>query len=172
MNPASSSLSRRQLLRGRLRPEPQPIRPPWTTDAGLAAHCERCGLCAEACPQGIIQAGGDGLPTVSFASGECSFCGACAEACPAPVFASRETAPWRLRPTVGKGCFATEGVYCRSCGDACPERAIHFRATLGGRAEITIDPASCTGCGACVSVCPRSVVAIAPAPAAEEVAHG
>lgn len=134
------------------------------------AHCERCGLCAEACPQGIIHAGEDGFPTIRFQSGECTFCGACADACPAPVFAGREAAPWHLAPRIGDGCLAAHGIYCRSCGDACPERAIHFRAALGGRAKIAIDAAACTGCGACVSVCPQSVITIA-AEIAEEPAH-
>jgi ferredoxin-type protein NapF len=172
MSTASSALSRRQLLRGRFRPGPQPIRPPWTTEASIAAHCERCGLCAQACPENIIHAGENGLPEIRFASGECSFCGACADVCPAPVFAARETAPWRLRPAIGQQCLSTHGIYCRSCGDACPERAIRFRAMLGGRAEITIDQDACTGCGACVSVCPQSVVAMTAPQSAEEVAHG
>jgi ferredoxin-type protein NapF len=169
---STARLNRRQLLRGRFRSEPEPIRPPWSSAASIARHCERCGDCAKACPQGIVRIGEDGFPFINFALGECTFCGACAEACPAPVFADRETPAWQLRPAIGDGCLAAHGVYCRSCGDACPERAISFRAALGGRAEIAVDAQACTGCGACVSVCPRNVVAMETAQAAQEAVHG
>ena len=167
-----STFSRRQLFTGRFRTEPAAIRPPWTSEESISSHCERCGLCAKACSEGIIHIGEDGFPTIRFAAGECTFCYACAEACPAPVFAPRDTAPWHLRPAVGDRCFTAHGIYCRSCGDACPERAIQFRAALGGRAEITIDLAACTGCGACVSVCPRNAVEMLAVPGAQETAHG
>jgi rubrerythrin len=40
---AASTISRRNFLRGRLMPAPEPIRPPWSTLASIAAHCEPCG---------------------------------------------------------------------------------------------------------------------------------
>jgi ferredoxin-type protein NapF len=165
-------LSRRNFLRGRLRPPPEPVRPPWSTEAAMLAHCERCGKCAETCPEGIISAGPDGYPEVHFAKGECTFCGACAEVCPATVFTSRSAQPWALKATIGEGCLAANGVYCRSCGDACPERAIGFKPLVGGRATIEIDTSACSGCGACVSVCPRNIVSVAPFRELEEAAYG
>ncbi len=164
-------LSRRNFLRGRLNPAPAPIHPPWSTPASIAAHCERCGKCIESCPEGILSADEGGIPVISFARAECTFCGACAEACPQPVFGSRTEAPWRLKPVIAEGCLAANAVWCRSCGDACPERAIAFRMLIGGSAQIQIDQHLCTGCGACVSVCPRDVVSMV-AVAAEDAVHG
>jgi ferredoxin-type protein NapF len=168
----TSSVSRRNFLRGRLRPAPEPIRPPWSTAKSIAAHCDSCGACVASCPERVIAGGEGGYPLVSFAQGECTFCGACAKACPHPVFAPRNEPPWRLKPVIGKGCLAENGIWCRSCGDVCPERAITFRMQIGGSAQILIDEHRCTGCGACVSVCPRDVVSIVAVAAAEEAAHG
>jgi ferredoxin-type protein NapF len=167
----ASAVSRRNFLRGRLRPVPEPIRPPWTTAASIAAHCEPCGKCVASCPQSILSTDGGGYPLVSFSHRECTFCGACADACPRPVFEPRAQRPWRLRPAIAEGCLAVNAVWCRSCGDACPEGAIAFRMQIGGSAQIRLDEDLCTGCGACVSVCPPGVVSIA-AIAAEEAVHG
>jgi ferredoxin-type protein NapF len=168
----ASTISRRNFLRGRLMPAPEPIRPPWSTPASIAAHCEPCGKCIESCPEGIIAAGEDGYPQLSFSHRECTFCGACADACPRPVFAPRAEAPWRLKPVIAEGCLAVNAVWCRSCGDTCPERAIVFRVLNGGSAQILIDEHLCTGCGACVAVCPRSVVSIVEVAITERTVHG
>mgnify|MGYP001773986755 CR=1 FL=1 len=53
-----------------------------------------------------------------------------------------------------RGCLGLE-----SCVHACPFDAISM--TAGGLAQI--DRERCTGCGRCVSICPRHVIRLAPA---------
>src|SRR5262245_43732397 len=96
-------LSRRYFLRGRLRPFLAIVRPPRSTDDSVLQSCERCGKCAEICPEGIISLGGDGCPEVHFVRGECTFCGACADICPAPVFKEQTTTAWQLRLAIADG---------------------------------------------------------------------
>lgn len=161
-------LGRRALLRGRPRPEPAPLRPPWAA-AGFAEACSGCGDCLAACPDAILVRGAGGLPEVDFARGECSFCGACAEACPEPAFDPARDPPWSLLPTLGEACLAAGGVLCQSCGDACPEAALRFAPRLGGVPRPALDAEACSGCGACVSACPVDAVAMAPR---RESGHG
>ncbi|MEI2736335.1 MAG: 4Fe-4S dicluster domain-containing protein [Rhodoblastus sp.] len=75
--------------------------------------------------------------------------------------------PQRAQPVavIGEACLANAFVVCRSCGDACPERAIGFRPRLGAP-EHPFVTAACNGCGACVSSCPVSAIAMAGAEAA------
>jgi ferredoxin len=43
----------------------------------------------------------------------------------------------------------------------CEARAIAFPPRLGGCSLPQIDPARCTGCGACVAPCPTAAIEIA-----------
>ena len=165
-------LSRRNFICGQIKPAAQKVRPPWTSETRIQEECERCGHCAERCPQGIIALDEAGLPWVNFDAGECTFCAACAEICPADVFTQTTDRPWTLQLSLAPGCLAAAGVFCRSCGDACPERAIRFEVKLGGVAALRIDEDACTGCGACISVCPRNVLSLKPASKQEAAAHG
>ncbi len=153
--------SRRQLMLGRNAERTLPVRPPWSREASVAAHCTGCGDCAAACPEDIIRLDGRSRPVVDFGRGECTFCGACAEACAVPVFTEQEAGPaFTHRVRIEAGCLARRDVVCQACGDACPEAAIRFRPRLGGppRPEVLGD--RCTGCGACVAVCPVDAVAV------------
>jgi ferredoxin-type protein NapF len=140
-----------------------PVRPPWSREASVVAQCTGCGDCAAACPEEIIRLDDRSRPVVAFAHGECTFCGACAEACAVPVFTAREARAFAHRVRIEAGCLAVRDVVCQACGDACPEAAIRFRARLGGppRPEVLGD--RCTGCGACVGICPVDAVAVVPA---------
>jgi ferredoxin-type protein NapF len=51
------------------------------------------------------------------------------------------------------------GVVCSSCRDACPAQAIHF-PILSRLPLPEVDAEACTGCGACVSVCPVGAIAL------------
>lgn len=150
-------LGRRSFLRGRFAPPRHATTPPWSRHETLAAACTGCGACAEACPQGIIQMGAGQWPTVDFSSGECTFCGRCAEACAEPVF-DRAMRPFPHVAQIGEVCFAARGVVCQSCRDACPEMAIGFRPRIGGPALPVLSPERCSGCGACIAICPASAI--------------
>lgn len=139
-----------------------PVRPPWAlAEDDFVARCTRCGDCLGACPTGIIEKGRGGFPLVSFAAGECTFCGKCVEVCkPAALVRAEGKAPWSIRARIGEACLALQGVVCRSCGDRCEPRAIRFRLAPRGVARPELDSGACTGCGACVAVCPADAIAM------------
>jgi ferredoxin-type protein NapF len=156
---------RRDFLSGHFRTatnKPAAIRPPWASEISIAEACTGCGACRDACPEQIIVTSDDATPRVDFSAGECSFCGDCAAVCPEPVFTETDATPWHLSLTIAESCLATSGVYCRSCGDACAPRAITFQPEVGGKARILFSQSDCSGCGACVSVCPVNAVSLAP----------
>lgn len=156
---------RRALLRGTWRRSEPVIRPPWTTDSSIIDECTRCDACVEACPENILTRGDGGFPVVNFlqGSGECTFCGACAGACPEPVFNTDQTRPWLLSLHIDNSrCLPHAGVHCEACRDNCEMAAIRFSPRLGGPAQPQIDNAKCTGCGACISVCPANALSAKP----------
>lgn len=132
---------------------------PWTDADRIFEHCTGCGACNRACPEGIVSTGRGGHPFLEFTSA-CTFCGACAEACPEAVFDTGRNPPLAAVAVIGEGCFEPQGISCRACEDACPESALRTRPRLGGTAEVDVDAEACTGCGACVSVCPQNVVEV------------
>lgn len=155
-------LGRRRLLTGGSADAPPPVRPPWSSQERVLEQCERCGACADACPQSIIVMGDGGFPEIDFQAGECTFCRACADACPAPVFdMAAVTPPFSHVAAIGADCFAARGIACQSCGDACPEDAIHFTPRLGAPPAPRIEASACTGCGACTAACPADAIGAA-----------
>lgn len=158
------SLQRRALLRGRTVVE-QPLRPPWSGEEGTFLDaCTSCGDCLPACPEGVLVEGAGGHPRFDPTRGECTFCGACVEVCAPQALAFRRAdPPWRLKATITSACLTYRGVVCLSCRDACGEAAIRFRPAVGGsRPELDVE--RCTGCAACVNVCPTAAILVeAPA---------
>lgn len=148
MNP-----SRRHLLTGRIAGKVPEFRPPWTVETRLAALCTGCGDCARACGEGIIDMSG-GMPRIRFGGRECTFCGACAAACEAGVFADTRTAPWPVTVSLGGGCLQASGIACRLCTDACDHAALRFDSRTRPVGAIDVDADACTGCAACLPVCP------------------
>lgn len=137
-----------------------PIPPPWTRDPGPANRgiCDGCGDCIEACPEGILVSGKTGHPEVDFSQGACSFCGDCADACRGNLFSEREWAPWFLTPLIGMECLALKGTACRICRDCCFQGAIQFLSEPGEPLGPEVVAKDCTGCGACVYVCPVEAI--------------
>lgn len=150
MNP-----SRRQLLTGRIaKPAPE-FRPPWAVEARLDALCTRCGDCARACGEGIIDMSG-GLPRIRFGGRECTFCGDCASACTVGVFADGTERPWPVTVELGADCLLHAGIACRVCTDACDTAALRFDLRVRPVGAITINAEACTGCAACLPSCPTA----------------
>ncbi len=155
------TMSRASLLHGRLREAPPAIRPPWArSEAAFLASCDRCGRCARACPEDIIVLGRDGVPEVDFRRGACGFCRDCLEACSAGALADTGQAPWFTVAEFAFSCLSVQGVICRLCAERCEAAAISFRPALGGYALPEVDAEACTGCGACVQICPVAAVQI------------
>jgi ferredoxin-type protein NapF len=61
---------------------------------------------------------------------------------------------------ISDACLAHVGVVCEACGDACPERAIRFSLRHGGPPLPSLDEDRCTGCGACVPICPIGAISL------------
>lgn len=155
---APVNLARRKLLSGKFGKQALIVRPPGATDEGLNG-CTGCGDCVDICPTHILRME-EAKPIADFSAGECLFCGQCASACKEAVF-DAEKASFAHRADIGSSCLAQNGVSCQSCRDSCPENAIAFRPRIGGPFYPVLNEVSCTGCGACVSVCPVSAIGVA-----------
>lgn len=173
-------LSRRALFRGRVKSKAsapiEPIRMPWMIAMDdFIDRCTRCAKCIETCPEGVIKKGDGGFPTVDFQQGECTFCTECVDVCPEPVFKDTATQPWSWVAVISEErsesqpansltfdgvCMAHQGVVCQSCKDVCDVRAIQMRYLSSSTPVPTIDVDICTGCGACVSVCPTDAISM------------
>lgn len=138
---------------------------------GLLDACTGCGACVEACPTGII-ALPDRVPSLDFAAGECTFCGDCAKACPEPLFEDARPTRFAHVARISDTCFARHGIACGSCRDVCQEQAIRLRPQRGGLFIPDIDEAACTGCGACIGVCPAAAIGVAAGTPMMEHARG
>ncbi|MFD1807074.1 4Fe-4S dicluster domain-containing protein [Gemmobacter lanyuensis] len=133
------------------------ISSPWTSELRLAQHCTACGDCAPACPEGIIEIK-DGRPRIRLNGAACSFCGACATACTAGAFDRDQPEPWPVRVEVGPSCLLAAGIACQLCTDACDSAALRIDLRVRPVGAIRIDAAACTGCGACLAVCPGAAL--------------
>ena len=161
------AVSRRQFLQGNLTGRNSAIRPPWAlVENEFVARCDQCAECVAACPSHLIETANDGLPFMNFLKGECDFCNACARACATGALAYRDEATqpiWSIAATIEPTCIAFNGVVCRTCGEHCETSAIRFVPVVGRGAMPRVELERCTGCGACVSVCPVKAVRMAPA---------
>ena len=81
-----------------------------------------------------------------------------------------EASPVSALARIGEACVEPKGVTCRRCGDECDAGAISFRLVGRGRAQVALDAGRCSGCGACVSVCPTQAIALISADRAALIA--
>lgn len=164
---AAFSADRRAFLRGRPA-APPPLRPPWAiSEARFVDLCTGCDDCVTACPEHVLGRGEGGYPLFDPQQGECLFCRKCVDACDTGALDGGLAGPWTIKADIAPACLAQNGVTCFSCRDACGEAAIRFRPAVGG-ALPELDLARCTGCGACVGVCPVAAISLA----APDHAHG
>lgn len=155
----ATQASRRAFLRGNFG-DPEVLRPPGAAESGFERACTGCGDCVTACPEAIIRADARGGVLLDLSLGACTFCGDCARACPTAALSEARMGDWPWRASVSSACLSLNGVACRTCEDACEPRAIRFRLELGGRARPVIDDEACTGCGACIAICPAGAVSL------------
>jgi len=152
------SASRRAFLKLSSQPKIEPIRPPWTDESAVVSLCTACNGCIDACPEHILRADAAGKPIVVFDGGECTFCGKCAEACGASVFDPHRAQPWTLKAELQPGCLQDHGISCQLCRDNCPVSAIRVDLDKRPFGRLKIDTDTCTGCGACLGVCPQEAL--------------
>ncbi len=151
------TISRRALLFGRDGRErarvPQVLRPPWALGgAAFVDACTGCVACVDACPEQVLVLR-KGKAVFDPERGECTFCHACVDACaPGALRDDGGIPPWGLRARADDTCLGARGVVCASCRDACPQSAILIPPAARGGALVDTD--ACSGCGACVAVCP------------------
>lgn len=161
MMSAAPDLFRRALLLGRA--EAVTLRPPWAVaETDFTDACTTCGACIDRCPEQVLARGAGGYPVFDPKLGECTFCGECAEACtPRALDRNAAGTAWNQLAVIGDPCLAMQGVVCSSCRDACPEQAICFPVVASVPIP-SVDDNRCSGCGACVSVCPAAAIVVHP----------
>lgn len=132
---------------------------PWLAEPdSFVDSCTRCNRCLPVCETQIIIQGDGGYPTVDFNLGECTFCYQCAAACPEPLFLAQTDSPWSIKAQINLSCLTQQNVECRSCADACEPEAIRFQLAIGKVAQPKVGLDDCTGCGACVAICPTKAI--------------
>lgn len=139
------------------------VRPPGVeSNARLAAACNRCQRCLQACPYGIITpvplSGGFvayGTPTLAFEQAHCDFCMKCVEACPtgALAFGVARERDLGVAVVVKDACVAWDWSGCTVCKDECP---VEGAITLDEQDRPVVHPDYCDGCGKCEQVCPSA----------------
>ncbi len=150
-------MNRRDFLRGRSGTRHVHRPPGVVNEAHFIETCSRCKACADQCPQGIIRPGDGGYPRLDFSIDGCTFCLQCIRACEQGALQApphRQALRWPLRVRLHDRCLAEQGVVCQACAESCPQQAIRFQWVVGGRCQVRIETADCTGCGSCLSVCP------------------
>lgn len=137
------------------------LRPPWSIgEYDFVESCVNCSDCISACPESILVLDSNKHPRVNFQLGECTFCGDCVDVCQTGALnrATVNSQPWNAKAVLNEDCLGDKNTLCRSCGEVCEHGAIVFPPSLNGIIAPEINRESCTGCGACVSICPTDAL--------------
>lgn len=77
-----TNITRMQLLRGDIKGDKKPFRPPWSIpEKYFVDYCTRCDKCIEVCFDDLIVKGRGGFPQMNFNQGGCDFCEDCLNVC-------------------------------------------------------------------------------------------
>ena len=140
---------------------PELIRPPGSgKEEEFIRLCIKCGKCIKACPyialQPVIYANefDRGTPCLRVSASYCRFCKdfPCITACPSGALnKNNKTDKIALAVIDGEKCLRTSKIACDACSQRCKNGAIKITAA---NKKPEIHACKCTGCGACVCVCP------------------
>ena len=150
------------------------IRPPGAIDK-FNTLCIRCGSCIKVCPTKILkqnQRFGFGMltPVVEFNGGYClETCNACGVVCPSgsiTAFQIKEKKMLKMGQIEvdEETCLLMKLRECGICKPACAYKAIEIAELNNNSLQMLpmVKQSDCTGCGACIAVCPENCFRIDP----------
>jgi len=151
------------------------IRPPAALESiKLYSVCTRCGSCIKACPTRILTEDvrftpGFLTPRVTFLNGYClETCNRCSVVCPSgAITLFRVEAKSQIRMGLAeiktKDCLLASLKECDRCKAVCPYNAVEIGSVDNSNLMIPfISNEKCTGCGACMVICPTACISIVP----------
>ncbi len=142
---------------------PDVVRPPGAgSEVTFLNLCLKCHKCIKACPYMAIRPSlacngfDDNTPVLNTGSSFCRFCTdfPCVKACPTGALSNKNN----LRK-IGQAfilpdkCLRKQNISCNGCEQICRQGANAIKCDLLP-ALPEIDEKLCTGCGACLTVCP------------------
>lgn len=142
---------------------PEIIRPPGvSTEEDFLTKCHRCGDCIKACPYSALysvfnaNSFDNGTPALRVGSSFCRFCQdfPCIAACKTSALSKNGRCDRiGLAKSLPTLCLRIDGNECEACATIC-NRTFAAITYSGTNSPPQIDADKCSGCGACLSVCP------------------
>lgn len=153
------------------------LRPPGSIpEEKFNTLCLRCGNCIKSCPTAILGNHMDppnGLswmvPEISFTHGYClEMCNTCSQVCPSGSITlfdkdAKDQLFIGYAEILLEDCLLSKNKECDRCKAACSYDAIKIEPGEGAfQALPVVSQDKCVGCGACVVICPPSVIEVVP----------